>query len=205
MYLQLDPYHPELWKLAEIARLISNGALGVVPTDTTYAFVCDCRSKKAVQRLYQIKNLSPNRPLSIICPDLRSLADNTRSVPTSAYRILKRCLPGPYTFIVKAGGSLPRLMTLKQKRKTVGIRIPDDPICQAIMQELDFPLLCSSVKTEDDSIWNSPAEIYEKYGKRIDFVVDGGERLVEPSTVIDFSEGTPEIIRVGKGDPSFFE
>ena len=92
-----------------------------------------------------------------------------------------------------------------RKRKTVGIRVPDDQICAALLEDLERPLLCTSVRTEDDSFWNNPAQISEMYGKRLDFVVDGGERLAEPSTVIDLTGSDPEIIRVGKGDPDLFE
>ena len=202
VYLQLDEDYPELWKMGEIASLIQQDGLGVIPTDTTYAYVCDMRSKSAVERLYAIKKLNPKRPLSILCPNFSSLAKYTRGLSTSYFRAVRRCMPGPYTFILKASGEVPRLML--RKRREIGIRVPDDEVCQAILDEFDSPLLCSSVRTEDDSYWNEPAKIAERHGKQLDFIVDGGIRLVDPSTVLDLTGRIPEIVREGKGDLDAF-
>jgi len=203
IYLDLDPDYPEVWRMDEVARLVRNDALGVIPTDTVYAFVCDIGSRSAIERLYAVKELSPTKPLSILVRDLAMASEYTRGLPTSAFRALKRCLPGPYTFIMKAGSSVPKIML--RKRKTIGVRIPDDEICGALRESLDRPLLCSSVRTADDSFWNNPAQISEKFGARLDFVVDGGQRLAEPSTVIELTGREPEVIRQGKGDASFFD
>ena len=202
LYLQLDRDYPEIWQLTPVVKAIQSGGLGVIPTDTTYAFVCDVEARDAIDRLYRIKELNPKKPLSLICHDDRMVARYTRGLTTSNFRAMKRCLPGPFTFILKASNDIPR-STLR-KRKTVGIRVPNDEICMALLEDLDRPLLCSSVRTEDDSYWNYPAQISETYGKRLDFVVDGGERLAEPSTVIDLTGRDPEMIREGKGDPDLF-
>ena len=202
LYLQLDENYPELWRMTEVAALVRNDGLGVIPTDTTYAYVCDMRSKPAVERLYAIKKLNPKRPLSILCSDFSSLAKYTRGVSTSYFRAVRRCMPGPYTFILKASGEVPRLML--RKRREIGIRVPDDEVCQALLEELDGPLLCSSVRTEDDSYWNEPAKIADRHGKRLDFIVDGGIRLADPSTVLDLTDRTPELIREGKGSLEAF-
>lgn len=203
MYLQIDGEYPELWRLDAVARAVREGGLGVIPTDTVYAFVCGIGSKRAIERLYRVKELDQKKPLSILCQDLRAVSEYTRGIPTSAYRAMKRCLPGPYTFILKASSQVPRIML--RKRRTVGVRVPDDDICAALLQALDEPLLCSSVRTKDDSFWNDPAQISDEFGKRLDFVVDGGERLAEPSTVIDLTGRVAEVIREGKGDPTLFD
>jgi len=202
-YRQLDRDYPEVWELRSIVKLLQGGGLGVIPTDTNYAFVCDVADRNAVERLYRVKGLDAKKPLSILCRDDRMISTYTRGLATSSFRAMRRCLPGPFTFILKASGDIPR--TTLRKRKTVGIRVPDDQICAALLEDLERPLLCTSVRTEDDSFWNNPAQISEMYGKRLDFVVDGGERLAEPSTVIDLTGSDPEIIRVGKGDPDLFE
>lgn len=202
MYLQLDADHPELWRLGEVARLLNGDALGVIPTDTVYAYCCGIGSKSAIERLYQVKDIHPRKPLSILCRDLSMVSEYTRGLPTSGYRTLKRCLPGPYTFILKASSNVPKIML--RKRKTIGIRIPGDEICAAILEDIDRPILCTSVRRRDDSFSNDPARIADVLGERLDFVVDGGKRLNEPSTVVDLSGRDCELVREGKGDTSFF-
>ena len=203
MYVQIDEDYPDVWRLAPVAAQLARGAVGVIPTDTVYAFVCDIGHRNAIERLYQIKNIHPTKPLSILCHDLSMISEYARAIPNTHFRAIRRCLPGPYTFIVNASTLVPRIML--RKRRTIGIRIPDDPICAALLEDLERPLLCTSVRTPDDSFWNSPAEIEEKYGKRLDFVVDGGKRLAEPSTVVDVTGSYPEVIRDGKGDIELFE
>ncbi|HIA03299.1 MAG TPA: threonylcarbamoyl-AMP synthase [Myxococcales bacterium] len=203
MYLDMDPDYPEVWRMGEIARLVEKGAVGVIPTDTVYAFVCDCTSKKAIERIYGLKNLDPKKPLSMICKDISEVSRWTRGFPHNWFRTMRRCLPGPYTFIVSANQQTPRIML--KKRREIGVRIPDDLICQALLEELDRPLLCSSVRTPEDSFWNDPAKISESFGNRLDFVVDGGERFADPSTVINLTGGDAEIIRRGKGSTDLFE
>lgn len=190
--------------MGEIARLLRNGAVGVIPTDTVYAFVCDIHDKTAIERLYQLKKMDHKKPLSMMCRDFADVANWTRGFPSPLYRAMKRCLPGPYTFILRASSTTPRTM-LKKKRREIGVRIPDDPICQSLLEEMEMPLLCSSVRTQDDLPWNDPAKIADTYGSRIDFVVDGGERTIDPSTVIDLTSNQPELIRRGKGDTTLFE
>ena len=203
MYVQVDPETWDLWRLESVVRSLREGGLGVIPTDTVYAFVCSISNKKAIERLYRTKKLDERKPLSILCHDFSMVSQYTHGFPNNWFRVARRSLPGPYTFILRANNRIPRLML--RKRRTVGIRIPNDPVCLALLSELDGPLLCSSVRTEDDSFWNVPAAISQAYGNRLDFVVDAGERLAEPSTIIDLSEGEPHIVRSGKGDMSLFE
>ncbi len=203
-YLQLDADYPEVWNLGPISKKLASGGVGVIPTDTVYAFVCDLGNKEAIERLYDIKEIDPKKPLAILCKDLAMVSEYTRGIHNNHFRAMRRCVPGPYTFILHAGTSIPKLM-LTGKRKEIGVRIPDDPICSALLEGLTRPLLCSSVMGPEDSYWINPAEIAETYAKRLDFVVDGGERLVEPSTVVDLTGEEPVIVRHGKGDPSLFE
>jgi tRNA threonylcarbamoyl adenosine modification protein (Sua5/YciO/YrdC/YwlC family) len=199
----MDAHYPEVWRMGGIARLLERGAVGVIPTDTVYAFVCDCSSKKAIERIYSLKNMDPKKPLSMMCKDIRMISQWTRGIPNEWYRTIRRVLPGPYTFILNASQQTPRIM-LNQRRE-VGVRVPDDPICQALLEELERPLLCSSVRTLEDSVWNDPGRISESFGNRLDFVVDGNERMAEPSTVIDLTDGEAVIIRHGKGSTELFE
>ena len=203
MYLQLDHDYPELWKLAAVAQRIKGGALGVVPTDSVYAFVCDPENKGATERLYRLKEMDPKKPLSILCRDIAMVSVYTRGFPNTVFRAARRCLPGPYTFILPVTSGFPR--HLLGKRREVGVRVPADPVCQALLEDLDRPLLASSVRTVDDRYWTSPAEIDDEFGSRIDFVVDGGERVGAPSTVIDLTGDDPVVLRHGQGDASLFE
>jgi tRNA threonylcarbamoyl adenosine modification protein (Sua5/YciO/YrdC/YwlC family) len=203
MYVQIAPETWDLWRLESVVRSLRDGGLGVIPTDTVYAFVCSITSKKAIERLYSIKKMDERKPLSIICHDFSMVSQYTHGFPNSWFRVARRCLPGPYTFILRANNQIPRLML--RKRRTVGVRIPNDPVCLALLSELDAPLLCSSVRTDNDSFWNVPAAISEAYGNRLDFVVDAGERLAEPSSVIDLTDNDPVVIRQGKGDLEPFE
>ncbi len=203
LYVQIDPFNPDVWRLDPVLRSIQRGGLGVIPTDTVYAFVCDIGSKTAIERLYALKDLDPRKPLSILCRDFQMVATYTRGFPTSLYRTVRRCLPGPYTFILPASSLIPRLML--RKRRTVGVRIPKDTVCEALLEDLERPLLCTSVRMPDDSPWNNPAEIEDAYKSQLDFVVDAGERLADPSTVVDLSEDEPVVLRKGKGDVSMFE
>ncbi len=204
LYLQLDPDYPEVWHLGAIAKKLAAGAVGVIPTDTVYAFVCDVGNKEAIEKLYRIKQMDQKKPLSILCKDLAAISEYTRGIRNGHYRALKRCLPGAFTFILQAGPPVPKLM-LTGKRKEIGVRVPDDVICTALLEDLERPLLCTSVRTAEDSFWNNPAEINEEYGRRLDFIVDGGVRVIEPSTVIDLTEDEPVVIRHGKGDATLFE
>jgi tRNA threonylcarbamoyl adenosine modification protein (Sua5/YciO/YrdC/YwlC family) len=203
MYVQVAPETWDLWRLESVVRSLQDGGLGVIPTDTVYAFVCSVSSKKAIERLYHIKKMDERKPLSIICHDFSMVSKYTHGFPNSWFRVVRRCLPGPYTFILRANNQIPRLML--RKRRTVGVRIPNDPVCLTLLSALDGPLLCSSVRTADDSFWNVPAAISEAYGNRLDFVVDAGERLAEPSSVIDLTDNDPVVIRPGKGDLEPFE
>ncbi|KAL9454388.1 hypothetical protein AB3S75_009890 [Citrus x aurantiifolia] len=215
MYVEADPSGADSWKLEPVVELLKEGAVGVVPTDTLYAIVCDLKSHSAIERLRRIKNVEPSKPLSILCRSLHDIDTYTTGFPrgdgqghANIFRAVKHCLPGPYTFILTASKEVPKkcvrygTTTAKYSlRKHVGVRIPNDAVCQAILQKMDAPLISTSVKWLKDNEWMvDPVVIADTYGPEgLDFVVDGGVRVAEPSTVVDMTGTYPKIIRQGKG------
>jgi len=201
--LDLDPVAPEHWIAQEAVRVLARGGVVALPTDTVYAVACDVDSEEAAGRIYRLKGMDPKKLLSILCADVAMAARFTRGIPTQWFRILKRELPGPYTFILPASKDLPRVM-LKQ-RKTVGIRVPDCPIALELIRQLGRPLLTTSIRMGENQWINDPAEIEEYYRHELDLVVNGGVLIPEPSTVIDFSGREPVLVREGKGRVDFLD
>ncbi|CAL1358381.1 unnamed protein product [Linum trigynum] len=215
VYVEADPSGEDSWKMDPIVALLKQGAVGVIPTDTVYAIVCDLKSPSAIERLRRIKHIEPSKPLSILCRSLRDIDTYTTGFPrgdgqghASIFRAVKHCLPGPYTFILTASKELPkrcmRYGTPSAKyaaRKDVGVRIPDDSICRAILEKLDAPLISTSVKGLKENEWLlDPVAIADAYGPEgLDFIVDGGVRVADPSTVVDITRITPVVVRQGKG------
>ncbi|CAN1321651.1 Uncharacterized protein YciO [Linum perenne] len=218
VYVEADPDGEDIWKLEPVIELLKEGAVGVIPTDTVYAIVCDLKSQSAMERLRRIKHIEPSKPLSILCRSLSDIDTYTTGFPrgggggqANIFREVKHCLPGPvrtvYTFILTASKELPkqcmRYGTPTPKyaaRKNVGVRIPDDAICRAILEKLDAPLISTSVKGLQEDQWLlDPVIIADAYGPEgLDFVVDGGVRVADPSTVVDMTGTPPKIIRQGK-------
>ncbi|KAL4333786.1 hypothetical protein GQ457_07G000510 [Hibiscus cannabinus] len=215
VYVEVDPSGTENWKLEPVIELLNQGAVGVIPTDTVYAIVCHLKSHAAIERLRRIKNIEPSKPLSILCRSLRDIDTYTTGFPrgdgqghANIFRAVKHCLPGPYTFILTASKELPkqcvRYGTTTAKfaaRKNVGVRMPDDAICLAILEKMDAPLISTSVKWPKENEWMiDPVVIADIYGPEgLDFVVDGGVRVADPSTVVDMTGASPKIVRLGKG------
>ena len=198
MFLRIDPEEPEPWLISRVADVLRKGGVAVVPTDTLYGIACRLDDEAAVRRVYAIKGLDPKKPLAILLPSVADVARWAKGVDTPAFLLMKRVLPGPYTFILHASAEVPRVMT--RVRKTVGIRVPDQPILQAILAEIGSPLLSTSVLDDTGEFINEPLAIEERLGKLVDVVVDAGVLGTEPSTVVDLSSGSPELIRAGKGD-----
>jgi tRNA threonylcarbamoyl adenosine modification protein (Sua5/YciO/YrdC/YwlC family) len=201
--LSIDPVEPEPWLVARVEQLLRRGGLAVLPTDTVYALACRLGDPDAVERLYEVKNITAAKRLSILVPDIAAASRYTRGIPNSVFRAMRRVLPGPYTFIFQASSEVPRVML--RKRRTVGIRIPDNAIVQALLLSLDEPLLSTSVRNERDEWILDPLQIEADLDGGVDLVVDGGRLTDEPSTVIDLSGGEPVLVREGKGDVDAFE
>ncbi len=201
--LTIDPAEPESWLVARAAQLVRKGGVAVVPTDTVYAFVCRLHDPRAVERLYGIKGITAAKRLSILVPDIASASRYTRGIPNPVFRAMRRALPGPYTFIFNASGEVPRVML--HKRRTVGIRIPANPIALALLDELGEPLLSTSVRNTREEWTLDPAQIDDEFGAQVDVVVDGGVLANEPSTVVDLTGDTAQLVRAGKGDVDALE
>jgi len=201
--LEIDPLQPEPWLLVRAIHALRRGGVVVVPTDTVYGLTCSIGHASAIERIYALKSMDPKKPLAILVSDLRMAGRYAKGISTPVYRMMKRVLPGPYTFIFEATSEVPKIML--RRRRTVGIRIPDNPIALALLEELGEPLLTTSIRTPEDEIVNDPEEIERTYDRRIDLVIDGGPLLPVPSTVVDFSNGEPVLVRQGRGDVAALE
>lgn len=202
MLLEIDPRHPQPRLIAKVADILRNGGLIAYPTDTTYGIGCSIFNKKGVERIYQIKQREKKKPFSFICADL---SDATRYARVSnfAFNILKRRLPGPYTFVLEATRVVPDLLVTKQK--TVGIRIPDNPICLAIVKELGHPIVTTSANLSGEEPIGDPLQIERELGKQLDLVVDGGLLPADVSSVVSLIDDVSEVLRRGVGDVSWCE
>ncbi len=200
MLISIHPKDPEPRKIRLIVDKLNAGGVVICPTDTVYAFVCSAHQPRAVEQVARLKGVKPQKAdLSLICKDLSQLSLYARSVDTSAFRMMKHALPGPYTFILQASGEIPKLF--KNNKRTVGIRVPDHPIPRAIVEELGHALVVASVHDPDKVVdyTTDPERIDEHLGYQVEAVIDGGIGGLEGSTVIDLSEGEPRLIRQGKG------
>ncbi len=189
--------HPQKRLIARAANILRNGGIVVYPTDTIYGLGIDLFNKKAIERVLRIKKESRHKMLSFILPDLKNIAE-WALVPDVAYKIMKRVVPGPYTFVLRATKKVPKLLLSNQK--TVGIRIPDSVVAQALVQELGRPILSTSVPQGSDGYYTDPQEIAERFKHEIDLILDAGVMFNKPSTIVDFSGPEPEILREGSGD-----
>ena len=173
MYLHVHPDNPQQRNIAKAAEILANGGVIVYPTDTIYGLGCDIHQRKAVERICRIKNVDPKKAqLSFICSDLSHLSEYTKQLPTSTYRLLKEYLPGPYTFILPASKMVPKI--LQSKKDTIGLRIPDNAIAQAIISELGRPILSASLPGDMVEDYTDPEIMFENFRKEVDFVADGG-------------------------------
>ncbi len=189
--------HPQPRLIKKAVDVLKSGGIVVYPTDTIYGLGVDLFNKEAMNRVFRIKRTSKHKLLSFVCPDLKDLA-RWAVIPTYAYKIMKRVTPGPYTFVLRATKEVPKL--LLQKRKTVGIRIPDSIVVHSLLEGLGRPLLSTSVPLGHDGYYTDPQEIADMFNNDIDLVLDAGVMFNQPSTIVDFSNETPEIIREGSGD-----
>ena len=195
--------NPNRHDVNAIADILGNGGIAIIPTDTLYAFVCSMEFKKSVESIARLKGFSLKQAkYSMLCCNLAQASEYVRPMDKETFALLKRCLPGPYTFIMDANNQVPR--NYLNPNKTIGIRVPANPICNAIIESLGMPLIGTSVRTLDDEreteYLTDPELINELFGRQVDVVVDGGIGEDSPSTVIDCSGGNMEVVRRGKGD-----
>ncbi len=202
MLLEINPYNPQPRLVKQIVECLKNGGVIVYPTDTTYGLGCDIFNAKAVKRIFQIKQRDKNKPFSFICNDLSDISTYAR-VSNFAFKIMKRHLPGAYTFVLEATKIVPDSLSTKQK--TVGIRIPDNAICRAIVEELGHPLVTTSANISGEETPEDPYEINQILGNQVDYVIDGGIMVSDASTVISLLDDLIEILRQGSGDTSWID
>ena len=197
MIIAINTKNPQKRLTRKVVDVLEQGGVIVYPTDTVYGVGCDLFNPEAIQKIHRLKKMDEKKPLSFICSDLKDIS-RYAFVSNYAYKIMKRLLPGAYTFILKATKLVPKIAQTKQK--TVGIRIPDNKICLALVKELGHPIVSTSVSKPGEGLYNDPAEIEERFGKQIDLVIDGGVIVAEHSSIIDLTDDFPKVIRVGKGD-----
>ncbi len=194
--IQIHPENPQGRYLKAAADVLRDGGLLIYPTDSVYGLGCDLLNKNAVEKIYQIKGNDKRKLLSFICPDLKGIAEYAY-VSNAAYKVMRHLLPGPYTFILNATRQVPRI--LLEKRKTVGIRVPDNVVCQALLFEFGRPIISTSACIQDQGFLSDPDEIAETFAHLVDLFLDSGPGGLEPSTIIDFTQEEPVITRQGKG------
>jgi tRNA threonylcarbamoyl adenosine modification protein (Sua5/YciO/YrdC/YwlC family) len=197
MIFRINTQNPQKRLIDKTVDILKAGGVIAYPTDTIYGFGCDLTNKKAIQRIYQIKKRDPKKPFSFICSDLKNISLYAQ-VTNPAYKIMKRCLPGPYTFILLGTKLVPRIMLTK--RKTVGIRVPNNNICLAIVKKLGNPIISTSVGLSGGEVFSDPWLIDETFGSQIDLTVDGGILANQPSTIISLIDDEVEVIREGMGE-----
>ena len=200
MVLEIHPKNPEARKIADVVQRLNNGAVVVCPTDTVYAFACSAHQPRAIEAIARLKGTRTNKTnLSLVCKDLSQLSTYARAIDTPGFRLMKKALPGPYTFIVPASGEIPRLF--KNNKRTVGIRVPDHPIPLALVEGLGHALVVTSVHDDDELLDHTadPEVIEERIGKQVELVINGGIGGMEGSTVIDLTGSEPTVLREGKG------
>ena len=197
MLLQVNEYDPQPRLIERIVEILSRGGVIAYPTDTTYGIGCSIFSRKGIERIYQIKQREKKKPFSFICADLSEIARYAR-VSNYAYKVMKRHLPGPYTFVLDATSLVPDLLITRQK--TVGIRIPAHKVCLAIVKELGHPIVTTSANRSGEEPIGDPSLVEDELGKQLDLVVDGGVLSADVSSVVSLIGDIPMVLRAGAGD-----
>jgi tRNA threonylcarbamoyl adenosine modification protein (Sua5/YciO/YrdC/YwlC family) len=198
MIMEINPTHPEPRKIRQVIEVLTNGGIITYPTDTFYGIGCDLFNKASIEKIYLLKRRSQHQPFSFICSDLKNISEYAQ-VTNYAYKTMRRLLPGPYTFVLEGSRMVPRIMLTK--RQTVGIRVPDNPICLAIVEALGHPIISTTAADpETGEILSTPRDIQNKIGHAIDLIVDGGTVPGVASSVVSLIDDTPEILREGAGE-----
>ncbi len=202
MIFTINPINPQLRLIEKVVEILKKEGVIAYPTDTYYGIGCDILNKKAIEKVYQIKQRHKTKPFSFMCSDLKDISLYAK-VTNYAYKTMKRMLPGPYTFILEGTKLVPKIMLTK--RKTAGIRVPDHPICLELVKALGNPILSTSATDPEGNVFQDPSLIHDFFGPRLDAVIDGGAVPGKPSSVISLINDEPEIIRKGLGDVNIFE
>ncbi|MCK9612821.1 MAG: L-threonylcarbamoyladenylate synthase [Bacteroidales bacterium] len=200
MLLKIYPQNPSERCIRTVVECIQNGGIIIYPTDTVYGLACDIYKPKAIERIARLKGVNPQKAnFSFICYDLSHLSEYTKPISTPVYKLMRKALPGPFTFILEANNKVPSIF--QSKKKTIGIRVPDNNIAKEIVRILGNPIMSTSIHDEDEIIeyTTDPELIHEKFSKLVDIVIDGGYGDNEASTVVDCTTGEPVLVRQGKG------
>lgn len=200
MLIKIYDQNPSQKEILRVVNILKNGGIIIYPTDSVYGLGCDIFNHKGIEKIAQLKKIDPEKAhFSIICYDLSNISEYTMQIENPIFKIMKKNLPGPFTFILKANNNVPKIF--KSKKKTIGIRIPDNNIVREIVKELGNPIMTTSVISDDDIIEYStdPELIHDEYQTMVDLVIDGGYGNTEASTIVDCTTGEVEIIRQGIG------
>jgi len=201
MLIKIHPDNPEGRKIRQVVDILEQGGVIIYPTDTVYGIGCDIFNTKAVDRICKIRGLDPTKArLSFICESISQVSDYTPPIENEVFRLMKQHLPGPFTFVLKSNNEVPKLF--KNRKKTIGVRVPDNNIIQALVRELGRPILTASLKSDDEILeyFTDAFDIHEDFGKRVDAVIDGGIGGNVPSTVLDCTGDEVVVLREGAGE-----
>ena len=201
MLLKINPKNPQERLIKRVAETLKQGGIIAYPTDTIYGIGCDIMNKRAIEKIYLLKQRNRNKPFSFVCSGLKHISRYAK-VSNYAYKTMRRLLPGPYTFILEGSRLVPKIMLTK--RKTAGIRVPDNPICMALVEALGNPIISTSAAMPDGSVFYDASLIHDRFGSRLDLTIDAGPVEGRPSSVISLIDDIPEVIREGAGDVSLF-
>lgn len=199
--LRIHPENPEIKKINHVVDVLRQGGVVIYPTDTVYGIGCDLMNKHGLSNLLKIKGLkAKNLNFSFLCTDLSQISEYTKPIPNQVFKTMKKCLPGPFTFLLPANSHLPKI--LDQSKRTVGVRVPDNSIVTTLVSHLGNPILSASIKDQDEIIeyTTDPSIICDDYGNLVDCIIDGGLGGNEPSTVVDCAQGDVILVREGAGD-----
>ena len=198
MLLSIHPDHPQTRKINQVVETLENGGIIIYPTDTVYGLGCDIFNSRAVERICQLKRLNPKKArLSFICENISQVSQFSRPIENNTFRLMKKNLPGPFTFVLNSNNKVPKLF--KNNKKTIGIRIPDHQIPYLIVKHLGRPILTTSLRSDKEEYYDDPRDFYEEYRKKVDIVIDAGIGKRVPSTVVDCTSALPEVLRMGAG------
>ena len=202
MLLYINSQNPQPRQVRKVVECLKDGGTIVYPTDTYYGLGCDIMNKKAIEKIYRLKQRKPKKPFSFICSDLKNISQYAK-VSNYAYKTMKRLLPGPYTFVLEGSKLVPKIMLTL--RKTAGIRVPNHPICLSLVKELGHPIISTTAPFPDSHVLSDPSLMHEALGSQIDIFIDGGSVPGGPSSVVSLINDEPVVIREGLGNVSVFQ